>query len=318
MKFPVFDLHCDTAYALLGDDLREFGSLRENSCHIDLRRAEGLPGYAQCFACFTTTDPEILKGLQPHDLFERELAVLMREIGNNSETIRQAFSAEEILENLTNGKMSAIFTIEGPAGFGYDPELLEDLYKIGFRITTLGWNEQNVLTGSCVTGGGLTDAGKKYMCEAQRLGMLIDVSHISDKGFWDVVQHTNAPIVATHSNSRAICDVPRNLTDDMFRAIMETGGTVGINLYSGFLGENTSLETVCDHICHFLNMDTDGKHISLGGDLDGINAMPAGVTGVESYPDLADALLNRGVGIEIVNNIFWNNALRILERCSAE
>lgn len=315
MKFPVFDLHCDTSHALLGDDLLEFGSLKQNNLHVDLDRAAKNPGYAQCFACFTTTEPAILKGLQPHELFERELAVLMREFGANSNVIQQVFSAQEIKENLSSGKMSAIFTVEGPAGFGYDPDLLEDLYKIGFRITTLGWNEQNVLTGSCVTGGGLTDAGKVFMDEAQRLGMIIDVSHISDEAFWDIIHRTTGPVIATHSNSRTIHNVPRNLTDDMFRGIMETGGVTGINLYQGFLGENATLDTVCDHICHFMELDPSGSHIALGGDLDGINKMPIGFTGVESYPDLADALLKRGFGNDLVMNIFWNNAIRVVQHC---
>lgn len=315
MNFPVFDLHCDTSFALLGDDLREFDSLKQNNLHIDLERASKNSGYAQCFACFTTTEPDILRGLQPHELFERELAALMREIGTNNNVIQQAFSAQEINENLHSGMMSAIFTIEGPAGFGYDPDLLEDLYKIGFRITTLGWNEQNVLAGSCVTGGGLTDAGKAFMDEAQRLGMLIDVSHISDEAFWEIVHRTNGPVIATHSNSRAVHNVPRNLTDDMFRCIMETGGVAGINLYQEFLGENATLETVCDHICHFIELDTSGMHIALGGDLDGMNKLPAGFTGVESYPNLADMLLRRGFGEELVMNIFWNNALRVMRHC---
>lgn len=315
MKFPVFDLHCDTAYALLGETLREFGSLKNNHCHIDLDRTAQFPGYTQCFACFTTTEPAITKGLQPHELFERELAVLMREIGNNDNLMRQAFSADEIIDNFNNGIQSAIFTIEGPAGFGYDPELLDDLYKIGFRVTTLGWNEKNALTGSCVTGDGLTDMGKVYMDEAQRLGMLIDVSHISDEGFWDIIHRSNAPVIASHSNSRAVHNVPRNLTDDMFRAIIQTGGVTGINLYSGFLGENANVETVCDHICHFMEIDTEGKHIALGGDLDGINKLPLGMTGIESYSDLADALLKRGIGDEIVYNIFWNNALGVMQQC---
>ena len=314
MKFPVFDLHCDTAHALLGDDLRHFGNLKQNNCHIDLERAQKFPGYTQCFACFTTTEPAILKGLKPYELFERELTVLMREIGNNSDSIQQAFTHKDVIKNSNKGKMSAIFTIEGPAGFGYDPELLEDLYNAGFRITTLGWNEQNVLTGSCVTGGGLTDKGKAYMDEAQRLGMLIDVSHISDEGFWDIIKCTKKPLVATHSNSRAVHNVPRNLTDDMFRAIAETGGTVGINLYVGFLGDDATVDTVCNHICHFLELDPTGKHISLGGDLDGINKMPMGFTGVESYCDLADALLNRGIDEEMVYNIFWNNALTVFSK----
>ena len=210
--------------------------------------------------------------------------------------------------------MSAILTIEGPAGFGFDPALLDNLHQIGFRISTLGWNESNVLTGSHVTGGGLTDQGREYVKEAQRLGILVDVSHISDEGFWDIVNMTQAPVVATHSNSRAICGHSRNLTDDMFRAICQTGGVAGINQYAAFLGEAPTLDTVCDHIFHFLELDTAGTHIALGGDLDGCSGFVQGFTGVESYPALADRLLQRGAGETIVRNIFWNNGLDVLRR----
>src|SRR5699024_92825 len=133
-----------------------------------------------------------------------------------------------------------------------DPELLEDLHRLGFRITTLGWNEKNPLTGSHKTGGGLTDLGKAYVEEAQRLGMVVDVSHISDEGFWDIMEITKAPVIASHSNSRSVCNVSRNLTDDMFLAICKTGGVTGINLCPDFLGVNPNLDTVCDHIFHFL------------------------------------------------------------------
>ena len=90
---------------------------------------------------------------------------------------------------------------------------------------------------------------------------------------------------------------------------------VGINLYQEFLGEKATLDTVCDHIYHFIELDTSGSHIALGGDLDGMNKMPVGFTGVESYPDLADILLRRGLGEELVMNIFWNNALRVMQHC---
>ena len=118
--------------------------------------------------------------------------------------------------------MSAILTLEGTAGIGYDPALLEDLHAIGFRISSLGWNESNPLTGSHKTGGGLTDQGREFVKEAQRLGILVDVSHISDEGFWDMMDVTNAPIIATHSNSRAVWNDSRNLTDEMFLAITES------------------------------------------------------------------------------------------------
>ena len=312
MNFPVFDFHCDTALVLLGDDRNQAGSLRKNSGHIDLERAGKLGGYAQCFACFTTDLPEILKGISPIVLFERELATIQREMDKNSDLISIVYSTEEIEENRAAGKMSAILTLEGTAGIDYNPALLEDLWAIGFRVSSLGWNERNPLTGSNVTGGGLTDLGREYVKEAQRLGMRVDVSHISDEGFWDIMKITNAPILATHSNSRAVFDHSRNITDDMFRAIRETGGVAGYNTCREFTGEPSDLDTICDHILHFMELDPDGKHIALGGDLDGVDAMPDGFEGVQSYPALARKLLDRGLTEENVMDIFWNNAIRVL------
>ena len=313
MNFPVFDFHCDTALVLLGDDLNQAGSLRKNKGHIDLERAGKLGGYAQCFACFTTDIPELLHGISPIVLFERELATIQREVDKNSDLISIAYSTEEIEENRAAGKLSAILTLEGTAGIDYNPELLEDLWAIGFRVTSLGWNEKNPLTGSNVTGGGLTDLGREYVKEAQRLGMRIDVSHISDEGFWDIMKITNAPILATHSNSRAVHNHSRNLTDDMFRAICQTGGVAGYNACREFTGENPNLDTVCDHILHFMELDPSGKHIALGGDLDGVEAMPDGFEGVQSYPALARRLLERGLTEETVMDIFWNNAMRVMK-----
>ena len=309
MNFPVLDLHCDTVLALLGEDMNQAGSLRQNPHHIDLERASKLGGYAQCFACFTTPG----RSVSPILAFEREIATLQRELDKNKDLISLAYSPKEIEENRKNGKMSAILTLEGTAGIGYDPELLESLWLIGFRITSLGWNESNPLTGSNVTGGGLTDRGREFVKEAQRLGMLIDVSHISDEGFWDIMDITNAPIVATHSNSRAVWNHSRNLTDDMFRAIVQTGGVAGYNVCAEFTGEKPTLDTICDHILHFQELDTSGRHIALGGDLDGVDDMPEGFTGVQSWPALAQRLLQRGLDETTVGNIFWNNALGVME-----
>ena len=311
MNFPVFDLHCDTALGLLKPEVSAGGGLKRNNLHIDLERAKVLPGYCQCFACFTT--PAMQKWYQksPEDILELELSAVLGHVEKNSDIIRQAFSAEDVVENRKNGLMSAILTLEGSAGFGYDPSLLEMLYRVGFRIVSLGWNEQNVLTGSNVTGGGLTDQGIEFVKEAQRLGMLVDVSHISDEGFWDIMKITNAPIIATHSNSRAVCGHSRNLTDDMFRAICQTGGVAGFNQCAPFVGDKPDLNTVCDHICHFLELDPEGKHIALGGDLDGCDELPAGFDGIQSYPSMAQALVNRGICEGIVENIYWNNALEV-------
>ncbi len=315
MNFPVFDLHCDTAFALLGDDYNSEGALRKNELHIDLERAKALPGYAQCFACFTSPLMTEKCKTSPVTLFERQLATIQREIDKNKRLIALAHSPGDVAKNLEKGKMSAILTIEGPASFGYDPELLSDLWMIGFRMTTLTWNEQNPLAGSHLTGGGLTEQGRAFVQEAQRVGMLIDVSHLSDEAFWDVMDITQAPILASHSNSRSVCGVSRNLTDDMFRAICRTGGVAGFNQCDAFVGERPTLDTACDHIFHWLELDPECKHIALGGDLDGCDRLTVAFDGIQSYPALAERLLQRGLTTGQVENIFWNNAMGVMEKC---
>ncbi len=314
MKFPVFDFHCDTSMKLSRVENDAPANLRRNNYHIDLERAAVNGGYAQCFACFTTPFMEKWSGISPVTVFERELAAIRSELEANRDLIAQAFSVEEIHANQEKGLMSAILTLEGTAGINYDAARLEELYQTGFRVVSLGWNEQNPLTGSHVTGGGLTDRGREFVKEAQRLGYLVDVSHISDEGFWDLVKITDGPVIATHSNSRFVWGESRNLTDDMFKAICETEGVAGFNMCAEFIGENPTLDTACDHILHFLELDPEGRHIALGGDLDGIGRMPEGFLGVQSFPAFAEALLSRGVGEKIVHNIFWNNALGVMER----
>lgn len=314
MKFPVFDFHCDTALNLLGKDMNGHGSLRRNDLHIDLERAAVNGGYAQCFACFTTPFMEKWGGVSPVTVFERELAVIRAEMEKNADLIRQALSTRDILQNQENGLMSGILTLEGTAGINYDAARLEELYKTGFRVVSLGWNEQNPLTGSHRTGGGLTGQGREFVREAQRLGYLVDVSHISDEGFWDLIKITEGPVIATHSNSRSVWGESRNLTDDMFRAICETDGVAGFNMCAEFIGEKPTLDHACDHILHFLELDPNGTHIALGGDLDGIENMPEGFHGVQSFPAFAEALMARGVEEKTVHNIFWNNSLGVMDR----
>ena len=315
MKYPVFDLHCDTALKLMGGKNGVPADLRRNEFHIDLERASKLPGYCQCFACFTTPGMKDWYHKSPVTIFEQELESVRRELERNSDIIAQAFTAQDVLDNQAAGKMSAILTIEGPAGIDFDPGMLELMYKVGFRITSLGWNEQNVLCGSNKTGGGLTDLGREYIKEAQRLGMIIDVSHCSDEAFWDMIDCTQAPIIATHSNSRSVCGHSRNLTDDMFRAIVQTGGVAGFNQCAPFVGDKPDLDTACDHFLRFMELDPDGKHIALGGDLDGCDELPAGFDGVQSYPALAQRLLERGLSDENLQDIFWNNAFGVIQKC---
>ena len=315
MNFPVFDLHCDTSFALLGKDFRQAGSLLENTYHIDLKRASAFPGYAQVFACFTSTERSETKGISPTEIFEREMVSVLREVERNKDLIELCYTGSEVRKNLFGNKMSAMLSIEGPAGFGFDPALLEDLYNVGFRMTTLCWNESNPLTGSHLTGGGLTQQGSAYVHEAQRLGMIVDVSHISDEAFWNVMEISEAPVIASHSNSRAVHDHSRNISDEMFTAICRSGGVVGLNMYKVFVGGTKDLAALCKHTLHWLELDPDGTHIALGGDLDGCEDLIDGLGGIEGYPRLADAMSDLGIADAIIENIFYKNALGVIEQC---
>lgn len=315
MSLSVFDLHCDTAYRLLGKNFDEHFSLRSNQFHIDLQRASKFSRYVQCFSCFTAPQDVLPIPVAPQQMFHRQYEVIMAQLQENQHLIRQATNADEIKRNCADGLISAILTLEGTCGFDYEVDCLDDFYQKGFRITTLGWNEQNPLAGSHRTGGALTEQGRSYVQKAQSLGMIVDVSHISDAAFWDIMNITTAPVIATHSNSRAICPVSRNLTDSMFCAIADIGGVVGINLYTEFLSVHASIDAVCDHIFHFLELDPTGKHIALGGDLDGCDSLPCGFCGIQDYSKIAHRLQMRGLDTATIDNIFWNNALGVIARC---
>lgn len=315
MIYPVFDLHCDTITELMGHDLSSNKSLRQNDLNVDLVRGSAFPAYAQCFAFWSTTDMPLPKGIKAQDLFWREVSMMQDAIDKNSDLVAQARTADEVRKNQENGKISAIFTLEGPANIGFDPGKLEKLRNLGFCISTLGWNEQNVLAGSHITGGGLTKQGRAYVQEAQKHGIIVDVSHISDDAFWNIMEITTAPVIASHSNSRTVFEHTRNLSDEMFKAICQTGGVVGINQYALFVGSEPDMDAVCDHIIHFLEIDPDGTHVALGGDLDGCNEFSIGFRGLQDYPKLFDRLMERGLDEKTMMNLCWNNALGVMEKC---
>jgi membrane dipeptidase len=140
------------------------------------------------------------------------------------------------------------------------------------------------------------------------------VSHLSDRGFWDLVDITQRPIVATHSNARALCDHTRNLTDDMFRAIVQTGGVVGINFWVRFVRDipKPAMEDMIAHIDRFMELG-GAKHLCLGGDLDGCDKLAGGMNGVQDVPELWYALAARGYGRQELDDLFFNNLRRVLE-----
>ena len=317
MPVPYFDAHCDTLSAAM-----ESGQpLRENRLHLDLRRLGRYAPAAQIFALFSrpreqliredyTKDaaPEILDGI-----CGGLLDFALRSFGENSDLVTLCRSASEAREAWKAGKIAAFLAVEGAELLLCDENKLAAAYDKGVRLVNLTWNYANALSGSNQTGGGLTEAGRSFIRSAQRMGVAVDLSHASDEAFWETLEIAEKPVLAGHSDARALCPHPRNLTDEMFTALAKKGGAAGLNLYPRFLGENAGLDTAADHLEHFLALGGE-KALCLGTDFDGIECTPAGLSGVQDMEKLWELLLRRGWREDLVRDIFFGNLLSFLDR----
>ena len=298
----LFDGHCDTAYELW----KRNEPLHRNSCHISLEKAAALDAYAQVFAFCSYA----CTGADAESLLNEPLAVLRREVAQNRQTIAFARTRDDILRTISEGKVAALLSVEGAEVIGCDPDRLAWLSEQGFCMTTLTWNADNALAGCHASDRGLTDQGKDFVRQAQALDILIDVSHLGERAFWDLVDITQKPILASHSNARALLDYTRNLTDDQLRAIADTGGTVGLNLYPPFLGESAGFETLRRHLEHLLRVCGE-SHVALGGDLDGCDVLADGFSDVASYPSFYRYLSSNGYSDALLERIFFTNLLQL-------
>lgn len=298
--------------------------LRENKLHVDLKRGMSYSPYAQVFAVFTRpveswTQLDYSKDW-PSDVLKQIggelLNLLLFEFEKNSDVLTLCKSATEIKKAAENGKIAALIAIEGAELIGCDIVGLERAYEKGVRLINLCWNYDNALCGAAnsPTRSGLTKRGAEYVRKMQEMGIVVDLSHASEQTFWDVAEITRRPIIAGHSNSRAVCDTPRNLKDEQFKAIVNLGGVAGLNLYPDFLKQNgeASVDDIIRHAEHFLELGGE-KALCLGGDLDGIECTPKGITGIESYGEIYDAMLKRNYPETLVRDIFYNNLFDVLE-----
>ncbi len=305
-EIPYFDGHCDTisCCAQMGR------ALRENEGHLDLVRLGRFQKAAQVFAVFANAEkfPEGALWEQ----FQRQRAVFQEELEKNADLAVQCRTGAEIAAANAAGKVAAVLSVEGGELLDGDPEKLETAAAWGVKLVNITWNHVNALSGTNVEEPerGLTDRGRAFVRQAHQLGIVMDVSHLSDPGFWDLAEMGLGPIVASHSNARALCGHPRNLTDDMFRAIRDSGGTAGLNMYEDFIGGSHSLDDAVRHVEHFMEMDGE-KTLALGGDWDGCD-LAMGWRGVQDLPALWDALAARGYGRRTLEDIFFNNLARVL------
>ena len=300
MSIPLFDCHCDTA-----THARERGELlRQNSMQLDFERLAQYSPAGQVFAVCAVDDPEPVK------FADSSISYFLKQIEENSDIVKLCLNFQDILSAENEGRIVALLSIEGA-------EQITDIdaaYSQGVRIIHMTWNHDNVLCGAAMgSGSGLTDAGKAFALRAQELGIMLDMSHISERGFWDTLGISTRPVIAGHSNSTSICDVPRNLTDEQFTALARQGGGAGINLYPEFLGLGRDIDAVFAHIEHFMALGGE-KAVFLGCDLDGIEQTPNGISGVQDISKIYETLLRHNYSEQLAQDIFRNNILRVMER----
>ncbi|HEY9062613.1 MAG TPA: dipeptidase [Pseudobacteroides sp.] len=305
----IVDAHCDTITKIM-----ETGeSLHTNKCHIDMERMINAGQYVQFFAAFI--DPSFGQAYA----MKRAVQIIDRfyeEIDNNT-CISLCTNYDEVMKAINAKKVAAILSIEGGDALQGDLAALRMFYKLGVRSVCLTWNYRNeiadgVLDGS--SGGGLTPFGKKLIVEMNRLGMIVDVSHISEKGFWDCIELTKKPLIASHSNAKKLCTHARNLTDEQLNAIKDNGGVAGINFYPRFLKDNgsASLNDIVRHIEYICSL-VGVNHVGFGSDFDGIESVPEGVNGIQDMGKVLNELVRLNYKSEDIEKIAGLNFLRVIK-----
>jgi membrane dipeptidase len=240
---------------------------------------------------------------------------------------------KEIEEAHKHGKIAALMGIEGGHAIEDSLRLLRDYYNLGVRYMTLthtntnGWADSSGDIGNAQVKhhDGLTDFGKDVVREMNRLGMIVDISHVADKTFWDALAVSQAPIFASHSSARALTNVPRNMTDEMIVALAKKGGVIDVNFNCGFISQKSAdaearkektppratLADVVNHIDHIRKI-AGIDAIGIGSDFDGIECTPEGLDDVSKFPNLTRALLEKGYTAEDIRKIYGENFLRVM------
>lgn len=325
-RIHIFDLHCDTLDrmalhdAFPAADLGDFSqgvpeerlrSLADNDAHISLDRMQAA-GYAWC-QCFAAFIPDELDADQSWAVFEAVRAYLAGQIAEHAGRIEQVRDARDIRFIVDAGRCAAMFTVEGGSFIEGSLDRVHAIADAGVKMLTLTWNGPNAIASGSDTTEGLSSFGREVVAELERRRVVIDVSHLNDRGFWDVVEATERPFAASHSNSRAVCGHLRNLTDDQFRVFVERGGIVGLNFCEDFITENlpASKDDFLRHVDHLLALG--GEHVlALGSDYDGCD-VPAWLDPAEKVGVLHE-LIGSEFGMDVADGICFENACTFFER----
>lgn len=311
----ICDCHCDTLTELYNKN----DSLYENEQHFDIKRQIALGGGLQFCAIYVPTEVFRYQGglrytLCLLDKYNQEI----KKLHENGIDVLQVRTAEDA-GNVLKHKAATLLAIEEGGAIDGSLEALRCLYELGVRAMTLTWSNRNDIADGIneeATGSGLTLFGKQVVAEMNRLGMLVDVSHISTAGFWSVIETSTKPIIATHSNAKSLCSHPRNLNDEQIKALAQNGGLAGITFAGQFLEEdwrNACIESVYKHIDYMLNLIGNDDHIGFGSDFDGISHPPYNIQGVQDYKPLIE-YLSKYYSDETINKITHQNVINLLQK----
>ncbi len=313
----LIDMHCDTIFELFRKGNM---NLEKNTLGVDLGKLKDADSMAQFFACFI-----YMKMFQGEERFSKGyryaldmISFAKKEFEKYLDEIVLAKSYETFLENARTGKISAFLTVEEGGIVENDMSRLEYLYEEGVRLMTLLWNEENCMgypnsRDAEVMNRGLKPFGIETVERMNELGMIIDVSHMSDGGFWGVLRYSKKPVVASHSNARALCPHPRNLTDEMIRALAEHGGVVGINFYPYFVNESgkADIEDLVRHIEHMYYVGGE-DFVAIGTDFDGFDEGELEIQNIGEMGRLYEALKKRKFNDGQIEKFWSGNALRVI------
>ena len=311
----ICDCHCDTLTELYNKN----ASLYENEQHFDIKRQIALGGGLQFCAIYVPTEVFRYQGglrytLCLLDKYNQEI----KKLHENGIDVLQVRTAEDA-GNVLKHKAATLLAIEEGGAIDGSLEALRCLYELGVRAMTLTWSNRNDIADGIneeATGSGLTLFGKQVVAEMNRLGMLVDVSHISTAGFWSVIETSTKPIIATHSNAKSLCSHPRNLNDEQIKALAQNGGLAGITFAGQFLEEdwrNACIESVYKHIDYMLNLIGNDDHIGFGSDFDGISHPPYNIQGVQDYKPLIE-YLSKYYSDETINKITHQNVKNLMQK----
>jgi len=311
MKDYIIDGHADTILNFFNKENYVFDKINPDS-HIDLPRLKEADIAIETFA-LCVEDEYIKKSPIKRTIQLMDRLIYLNNKYNELVLIK---SYKDIDEILNKNKIGAIMAIEGAYGV-FDLSALRIFYQLGLRLITLTWNYSNHLAtgiGEDKGNKGITEMGKSFIAEMNRLGIIIDVSHISPGSFWDVIKYSKKPIVASHSNVKNICNHPRNLNDDQIIAIANSGGIIGINFYPKFLSNSTRAD-IFDIIKHinYIKELVGIEYIGFGTDYDGIDYTPEGMEDISSMKNLKKILLENNFKMSEINKLFHGNWLRVFK-----